>query len=144
MGQLVDLHARMQDLLTAVSEAAAPVRLRPYPEPPVQLPQMPCVFALTPDEDYETVDTMTGRSVVTFVIRLCVDQREPQTMLLKLADTIAQTADVWLRNAHPAPIDQARRTGMRGVTPVFGDIATRGADFPVRIEADFRPITPAP
>lgn len=144
MGQLTDLHARMLDLLAAIKTAAAPAGVRVYTDPPVELPEMPCLFMLTPDEDFELVDVNTGRSVVTFVLRVCVDARKPQTKLLELADTVATTTDVWLRNTQPAPIDQARRTGMRGVTPLFGEIPVRGADFPIRIEADFRPITPAP
>jgi hypothetical protein len=141
MGQLIDLHARMQDLLTEIKTAASePVRI--FTDPPLELPEMPAVFLLTPDEDFQMMDTENGRSIVTVVVRLCTDARKPQTALLSLADTIVAVADVWLRNAHPAPIDQARRVGMRGVTPVFGDTPTRGADFPIRIEADFRLITP--
>lgn len=144
MGQLVDLHARMLELLAEIKTAAAPTGLRVYDGPPIELPEMPCVFLLTPDEDFELMDINSGRSVITMVIRLCVDARKPQTRLFELADVIVAKTDVWLRNTHPAPIDQAKRLAMRGVTPVFGDIPTRGADFPVRIEADFRPITPAP
>lgn len=144
MGQFVALHARMQELLEEIKTAAGG-QLRIYDSPPVAPPgDLPCIFTLTPDEDFTLVDVNTGRSIVVFVVRLCVAATKPTTELLSLADVIAGTADVWLRNEHPAPIDQARRTGMRGVTPVFDGVPTRGADFPIRLELDFRPITPAP
>jgi hypothetical protein len=133
VGQLVDLHARVQDLLAAVKTAAGG-QLRVYADPPVQLPEMPCVFALTPDEDFQRLDTMTGERSVTVVLRLCVEANRPQTALLALADTIIETADVWLWNDPPEPLDRARRTGMRGVTPVFGEIPVRGADFPISVQ----------
>lgn len=145
MGQLVELHARVADLLALIQEAAGGSgSLRVYDPPPVALPEMPCVFALTPDEDYENVDTVMGRSTVTATVRLCVEATKPQTYLLALADTIIETTDVWLRSSHPGPIDQARRTSMRGVTPTFNEVPTRGADFALRIEADFRQTIPAP
>lgn len=149
MGQLADLHARTQDLLAAIQAAAGgPGQLRIYPDPPVgTLPEMPCVFALTPDEDFQRLDTMTGESSITLVVRLCVDARKSQLDLLAIADTIIQTTDIWLWNDPPDPLDRARRTGMRGVTPVFGagdtGIATRGADFPISVQT-VRPIQPAP
>jgi hypothetical protein len=143
MGQLLDLHARMLNLLAEIKAASdGPVRV--YVDPPTTLPEMPCVFLLTPDEQFDYVDINTGRSLMTVVVRCCVDATKPQTALLALADTIADTTDIWLRNDHPSPIDQARRIGMRGVTPMFGDIPTRGADFPISLELEFRPITPAP
>lgn len=139
MGQLVDLHGRMGDLLALIQAAAGGAgSLRVYDDPPVQLPETPCVFVLTPDEDAENVDTLMTRSVVTETVRLVVAAGEAQVELLRLADIVIATTDVWLRSTHPAPIDQARRTTMRGVTPVFNDVPTRGADFAVRIEADFR------
>lgn len=139
MGQLVDLHARVATLLAVIQTAAGgPNSLRVYDAPQDALPETPCVWALTPDEDNETIDTLMSRSVVTFTVRLVVDATKPVTELLRLADLIIETTDVWLRSTHPAPIDQARRTAMRGVTPVFNDVPTRGADFAVRIEADFR------
>jgi hypothetical protein len=142
VGQLVDLHARVQDLLAEVKTAAGG-QLRVYPDPPVQLPEMPCVFALTPDEDFQRLDTMTGERSVTVVVRLCVEASRPQTALLELADTIIQTADVWLWNDPPAPLDRARRMGMRGVTPVFGEIPVRGADFPISVQM-VAALNPAP
>lgn len=148
MGQFVDCHARMLDLLAEIKQAAPAPGLHIYHKgQPSALPEFPCAYILTPDEDFAHVDTDSGRSVFTFTVRLLVDPRHPLTELLELADTITDVADVWLRNTHPAPIDQARRLGMRGSTPTFGGpegIAVRGADFPVRIEALFRPITPAP
>jgi hypothetical protein len=145
MGQFVDCHARMLDLLAEIRQAAPAPGLKIYPKgEPSEHPAFPCVYLLDPDEDFAHVDVNTGRSVFTFTVRLCVDARRPVTKLLELADTIVAITDVWLRNTHPEPIDQARRIGMRSVTPTVGGIAARGADFPVRIEADFRPITPAP
>lgn len=144
MGQLVDLHTQVQALLVLIQTAAGgPTRLRVYDGPPVQAPEMPCVFALTPDEDFQRNDTMTGESSVVVVIRLCVQNTKPQTTLLELADTIVQTTDVWAWNDPPGPIDRARRTGMRGVTPVFNDVPARGADFPLSIQM-VRSIQPAP
>lgn len=144
MGQMVDLHARVGELLALIQTAAGgPSKLRVYDSPPVQLPEMPCVFALTPDENFERLDTMTGESSVVVAIRLCVENTKPQTDLLALADVIIQTADVWAWNTPPDPVDRARRVGMRGVTPVFGDIPTRGADFPLSAQM-VRPIQPAP
>lgn len=144
MGQLLNLHTQMLTLLAAIKTASGSRALRVYHDPPLELPEMPCVFLLTPDEQYENMDTMQGRSLLTFTIRCCVDARRPQSSLLTLADTIVTTTDIWLRNDHPSPIDQARRLGMRGVTPVFGEIPTRGADFPISLELEFRPITPDP
>ena len=145
MGQLVDLHERVSDLLTAIQTAAGgPSSLRIYDPPPVALPEMPCVFALTPDEDYENIDTIMGRSTVTVTVRLVVEATKPQAYLLGLADALIATTDVWLRSTHPEPIDQARRVSMRGVTPVFNEVAARGADFALRIEADFRQTIPPP
>lgn len=146
MGQLVDLHDRIADLLVLVQTAAGGANaLRIYDFPPIQPPEMPCIFELTPDEDpYENIDTVMGRSVVLVTLRLCVDLGRPTRDLLALADAVIVTADVWLRNSPPAPIDQARRTSMRGVTPVFNEIPSRGADFSIRVECDFRQTTPAP
>lgn len=139
MGQLVDLYARGGTLLAAIQAAAGgPTRLRVYDEPQDALPETPCVWVLTPDEDNETIDTLMSRSVVTLTVRLIVDATKPVMELLRLADLIIETADVWLRSTHPSPIDQARRTAMRPVTPVFNDVATRGADFAIRVEAEFR------
>lgn len=143
MGQFTDLDAQVQVLLEEIRAALPAGTLRVYADPPLKLPEMPCVFALTPDEDFQRLDTMTGESTITTVIRLCVDARRPQLELLELADTISQVADIWLWNDPPEPLDRARRVGMRGVTPVFGDIPTRGADFPIQVET-VQLIQPAP
>lgn len=140
--RFTDLDAQLQVLLELIS-AAVPGDLRVYPDPPLQLPEMPCVFALTPDEDFQRLDVMTGESSITTVVRCCVDARRPQLDLLALADTITDVVDVWLWNEPPDPIDRARRLGMRGVTPVFNGIPTRGADFPIQVQT-VQPIQPAP
>ncbi len=144
MGQFLDLHAQLQTMLEGVKSTVPEQRLRIYADPPVELPELPCVFALTPDSDYQNVDTIQGQDIATVVVRLLVDARRPQTELLEHIDYLAGYIDVWLSNTHPAPIDQARRLGMRGVNPVFGEVVTRGADFPIRIELAFRQIHPAP
>lgn len=146
MGQLVDLHARTAALLTLVQTAAGgPNALRVYDSPPTQPPETPCIFELTPEEDpYENVDTVMGRSVVTVTLRVVVDIGAATADLLAVADAVIATADVWLRSSHPSPIDQARRTSMRAVTPVFNEIPARGLDFPIRCELEFRQTTPAP
>lgn len=142
MGQFADLHTRLLELL-ALIKATYGGELRVYETPPVALPEMPCVFLLTPDEAFSRLDTMTGESSITTVLRLCLDAGEPQTRLLELADLIAETIDVWLWDDQPQPpIDRARRTGMRGVTPIFGDIPARGADFPIETQLQPRPLHP--
>jgi hypothetical protein len=146
VGQLADLHARIADLLALVQlEAGGPNVLRIYDYPPVQPPEMPCIFELTPEEDpYENMDTIMGRSVINVTLRLCVEIGAPTMVLLTLADAVIETADVWLRSTHPSPIDQARRVAMRAVTPVFNEIPARAMDFPIRCELEFRQTTPAP
>lgn len=142
MGQLVDLHTQLQGLLAQI-KAEAGVPLRVYDTPPVQLPELPCVFLLTPDEDFTRLDTETGERSVTVVIRLIVAATKSQTELLALADTLIDVADIWLWDDPLAPLDRARRLGTRGVTPVFGDVPTRGADFPISVQM-LKPIPPAP
>lgn len=145
MGQLRDLHDRTADLLALIQTAAGGANaLRIYDSPPNQPPETPCIFEITPDEEYENIDTVNGRSIVTATVRVVTDPGKPQTDLLSLADHVIETADVWLRATHPSPIDQARRTSMRGMTPVFNEIAYRGADFFIRVELEFRQTTPAP
>lgn len=146
MGQLVDLHERIADLMVLIQAAAGGSNmLRIYDFPPVQPPEMPCIFELTPEEDpYENIDTIMGRSVVIVTLRLCVDVGAATASLLALADAVIETADVWLRSTHPDPIDQARRTSMRAAVPTFNEIPARGLDFPIRCELDFRQTTPAP
>jgi hypothetical protein len=142
MGQFTELHTQLLEVLEVVKTAAGG-QLRVYTTPPVALPETPCVFLLTPDEAFERLDTMTGESTVTTVLRLCVDAGDPQTTLLELADLVADTIDVWLWDAMPQPpIDRAKRTGMRGSTPVFGEIAVRGADFPIQTHLQPRPLNP--
>jgi|ERR671921_280529 hypothetical protein len=144
MGQLTDLHVRLATLLAEIQAAAGGTNaVRIYDSPPNQPPETPCIFEITPDEDYETMDTVQGRSIVTATLRLVIDPGRPQTDLLALADVVIETADVWLRTQHPSPLDQARRTTMRGVTPVYNEISYRGADFAVRCELEFRQTTPA-
>ena len=142
MGQLLDMHTQLQALLQLVKTAAGG-QLRVYTAPPVQLPEMPCVFLLTPDVDFQRLDTMTGEDTVTTVLRLCLDAGDPQTRLLELADTIAETVDVWLWNDPPAPLDRAIRRSTRGSTPMFGEIPVRGADVAIEVQM-VRPIQPAP
>lgn len=146
MGQLVGLQARIEELLADVQTAAGGADvLRIYDYPPVQPPEMPCVFQLTPEEDpYENIDTIMGRSVVIVTLRLCVELGTATADLLALADAVIETADVWLRSEHPSPIDQARRLAMRPSAPTFNEIVTRGMDFSVRCELEFRQTTPAP
>lgn len=146
MGQLADLHARIGDLLVLIQTAAGgPTALRIYDPPPVGLPELPCIYALTPDEDpNENIDTVQTRSRVTVVVRICVELTKPQVELLELADHVIETTDVWLRVTPPEPIDQAVRVSMRSVTPVFNEIATRGADFALRVDLTFRQTNPAP
>jgi hypothetical protein len=145
MGQLTDLHTQLQVLLELVKTELGG-QLRVFETPPVQKPETPCVFLLTPDSTFQRLDTMTGEDTVVTVLRLCVDAGDPQTRLLELADTIADVVDKWLWNDPPAPLDRAKRIGMRGVTPIFGvgdsGIPTRGADFPIETQL-VRPIQPA-
>lgn len=146
MGQLVDLESRIADLLVLIQTAAGGTNaLRIYDYPPVQQPEMPCIFELTPEEDpYENIDTIMGRSVVNVTLRVCVEIGTSTAALLAFADAVIVTADVWLRSSHPSPIDQARRLAMRAVTPVFNEIPARGMDFTIRCELEFRQTTPAP
>lgn len=145
MGQLRDLHDRTADLLVLVQTAAGGTNaLRIYDGAPNQPPETPCIYEVTPDEEYENIDTVNGRSIVTAIVRIVTDPGKPMTELLTLADHVIETADVWLRATHPEPIDQARRTSMRGVTPMFNEIPYRGADFFIRVELAFRQTTPAP
>lgn len=146
MGQLSDLNARTAALLVLIQAAAGGAnRLRIYDFPPVQPPETPCIFELTPEEDsYENVDTVQGRSIITVTLRLVVDQSAPTSELLALADNVIEQADVWLRSSHPSPIDQARRIAMRVVTPIYNEIPARGFDFPIRCELEFRQTIPAP
>jgi hypothetical protein len=146
VGQLADLQTVIADLLELVQQAAGgPNVLRIYDYPPVQPPEMPCIFELTPEEDpYENIDTIMGRSVVIVTLRLCVEIGTPTAALLKLADAVIETADVWLRTTHSSPIDQARRVAMRPVAPMFNEVPSRGMDFPIRCELEFRQTTPAP
>lgn len=137
MGQMLDLHSRLLDVLTLAKTAvdALPGReMRVYETPPIQLPEMPCVFLLTPDSTFQRRDTEMGEDIVTTVLRLCIDAGEPQTTLLELTDAIIDVIDVWVWNDPPDPIEQAKRTGMRGVTPVFDGVPTRGADFPIETQ----------
>ena len=139
MGQLRDLHDRTAELLVLIQAAAGgSAALRIYDSPPNALPEMPCIFELTPDEDYENMDTLMAQSTVTATLRVCVAMGQPQTDLLDLCDAVIAASDGWLRDEHPSPIDQARRIAMRGSTPVFNEIPTRGADFSLRIELEFR------
>lgn len=140
MGQLTDLHTQLQGLLEQIKVAAGG-QLVVKDSPPVQLPEMPCVFLLTPDVGFQRLDTMTGEDTVTTVLRLCVDARESQARLLELVDVIDETVDVWLWNDPPAPLDRAIRRSTRGVTPVFGEIPTRGADIAIEVQM-VRPIHP--
>lgn len=142
MGQFVALHTRLLELLDLIKTAYGG-QLRVYATPPTQLPEMPCVFLLTPDETFERLDTMSGESSVSTVLRCCVDAGSPQTELLALADTIVDVVDVWVWHSMPlSPIDRAKRTRMRAVTPVFNDIAVRGADFPIETQLVLRPLQP--
>lgn len=145
MGQLVDLHARLLDMLGEVKTAyeAIPDRqLRVLESPPTQRPgDLPCVFILTPDENFMRRDTMTGEATVTVTVRICMDAGHTQAMLLELADILMWVVDIWVWNDPPEPVDQAKRTAMSGVTPVFNDIPMRGADFPIVIQM-LRPIHP--
>lgn len=151
MGQLVDLHARLSTLLGLIQTAYGGTNaLRILDPPPNALPETPCIYLLTFDEDpgYENVDTVHGRSVVTATIRAVVAATRPATELLALADAVIETADPWLRSSVGQtvddPIDQARRMTMRDITPVFDGVPTRGADFTIRVEGDFRQVNPAP
>jgi hypothetical protein len=146
MGQLTDLDAQVAALLVLIQTAAGGAnQLRIYDFPPVQPPETPCIFELTPEEDsYENIDTVQGRSIITVTLRLLVDQSAPTSDLLALADHVIEKADVWLRSTHPSPIDQARRVAMRVVTPVYNEIPARGFDFPIRCELEFRQTIPAP
>lgn len=146
MGQLAGLQAVVEELLALVQlEAGGPNALRLYDYPPVQPPETPCLFQLTPEEDpYENIDTIHGRSIVIVTLRLCVELGTPTAALLALADAVIETADVWLRSEHPSPIDQARRVAMRPSAPTFNEVLTRGMDFPIRCELQFRQTTPAP
>lgn len=149
MGQLVDLHARLTTLLELVQTAAGGANaLRILDPPPNALPELPCIYLLTFDEDpgYENVDTVHGRSIVLATIRVCVAATKPATTMLAIADAVIATADPWLRSSVGQtlddPIDQARRLTMRDVTPVFDGVPTRGADFTIRVELDFRQVNP--
>ena len=145
MGQLTDLHDRFLTLLATAKAAAPAPGLRVYETgEPVELPEFPCAYILTPLEEYETMDYMTGRSVVTFTIRVLTDPRKPLRALLVIADVLIPVVDVWLRSTHPAPIDQARRLNAQPVTPEFGELPARGMDFPIRLELAFRAVHPAP
>lgn len=147
MGQFVDLHVNLMALLADIKTAvtANGDQLRIYTDPPVQLPELPCVYLLTPDEAFNLIDYATGESTIIVMLRLCVDQRAPQTTLLALADTITETTDPWLCETPVAdPVAYGRRTGMRGVTPLFNDIPVRGADFPIEVHLVGRPVNPAP
>lgn len=146
MGQLTDLQQVIEGLMVLIQAAAGgPNVLRIYDYPPVQPPETPCIFQLTPEEDpYENIDTIYGRSVINVTLRLCVEQGTKTRALLVLADAVIETADVWLRTVHASPIDQARRTAMQSVSPQFNEVVTRGMDFPIRCELEFRQTTPVP
>lgn len=147
MGQLVDLHARVSDLLELIRAAyAATGTLRIFDPPPVALPEMPCIYVVAIDEEpgYGNVDTVMGQSIATVTVRICVEATRPMSTLLELADAVIETTDVWLRVDPPEPIDQARRQTARTITPVFDGVPTRGADLTIRAELNFRQTHPAP
>lgn len=140
MGQFLDLHTNLLSLLDAIGIAVT--GLRTFTDPPTKLPEMPCIFLLTPDETFILIDNMTGESTVTTMLRLCVAQTQPQALLLELSDTICEVTDPWLIDNPLDPVSYGRRTGMRGVTPVFNEIPCRGADFPIEVHLTGRPVQP--